>query len=245
VRAYAINEADSIGYDNMVAELIIGEIPSVETKDVFDIGVRTVKVKCEITANEEYEITERGVCWNKTGDPVIDKDYYSTTIIEDNNNEFNIQVQDLSPGTCYYVRAFATNNYGTGYGMDTLFHTSSGIPEVSETEITMVQSTSLVYYGDIISDGEADIIERGVCWNTIGEPTVFDNKVPAELTEDSLFTVTVSGLISNTHYYLRAYATKFMVPAIAPDWILLPPPVLSLKKEHRFMIRISINTWEQ
>jgi uncharacterized protein (TIGR02145 family) len=73
---------------------------------------------------------------------------------------------------------------------------------VTHTLITMVTCG-----GDVVSDGGAPILTRGVCWSTSPNPTVEDSHT---FNGDSLgsFTSTLIGLMANTTYYVRAYATN-------------------------------------
>lgn len=61
--------------------------------------------------------------------------------------------------------------------------------------------------GDVVSDGGAPVLTRGVCWSTSPSPTVED---PHTFNGDSLgsFTSNLIGLMANTTYYVRAYATN-------------------------------------
>ena len=65
--------------------------------------------------------------------------------------------------------------------------------------------------GEIVSDGGADLMARGVCWSTQPNPTLTDN---VGFTNDGFCTGTFSseltGLTSGTTYYVRAYATNGM-----------------------------------
>jgi hypothetical protein len=56
-------------------------------------------------------------------------------------------------------------------------------------------------------DGGANISERGICWNTTGNPTTSDNKI-ANGSSIGTFTTTISGLSQGPSYYVRAYATN-------------------------------------
>lgn len=62
--------------------------------------------------------------------------------------------------------------------------------------------------GFISNDGGASIISRGIVWNTSSSPTIFLNTK----TEDGIgigsFSSTLIGLLPNTTYYIRAYATN-------------------------------------
>src|SRR5690606_31623426 len=60
---------------------------------------------------------------------------------------FTANLTNLDPGTTYYVRAYATNSAGTGYGNLVSFSTTSA----SSTEVTFVYNGETVTYGIITS----------------------------------------------------------------------------------------------
>jgi len=62
--------------------------------------------------------------------------------------------------------------------------------------------------GKVLSDGGADIIERGICYSTTDNPTIADTKVVAAGTAIGQFTCSVTPLQDSTTYYARAYATN-------------------------------------
>jgi uncharacterized protein (TIGR02145 family) len=78
---------------------------------------------------------------------------------------------------------------------------------LNTTAITDITYSSATSGGNITSDGGLEITVRGVCWSQSQNPTTVDSK-----TEDGsgsgVYTSTVTGLIPNTTYYLRAYATN-------------------------------------
>jgi uncharacterized protein (TIGR02145 family) len=83
---------------------------------------------------------------------------------------------------------------------------------ISVVTISTIAATSIGEYtassgGKISSDGGLEIIEKGVCWNTIGNPTVTDNKTN-EGNGGGAFTSTLTNLKHGTKYYVRAYATN-------------------------------------
>ena len=61
--------------------------------------------------------------------------------------------------------------------------------------------------GEVINGGDAVVVARGVCWNTSGQPTVSDTYT-MNGTNVGSFTSQISNLVSNTQYYVRAYATN-------------------------------------
>jgi len=81
------------------------------------------------------------------------------------------------------------------------------IPILSTFALSEITSSSATSGGNISSNGGSPIISRGVCWNTLVNPTIQNN-----LTSDGSgigeFLSHVENLIPNTQYFLRAYATN-------------------------------------
>ena len=61
----------------------------------------------------------------------------------------------------------------------------------------------------IVNLGNPDPIQHGVCWSTASSPTIDDNKTElGEKHDTGTFSPEITGLIENTVYYVRAYATN-------------------------------------
>ena len=73
--------------------------------------------------------------------------------------------------------------------------------------LTSITNNSAVSGGNITNDqNDARIMVRGVCWDTARYPTVLKNKtVDGEGMWE--FTSNITGLMPNTTYFVRAYAT--------------------------------------
>jgi hypothetical protein len=79
------------------------------------------------------------------------------------------------------------------------------IPSVSTSAVTAIGSGVAMGNGVVISNGGGAITERGVCWNTTLNPTTSNNKATSAGTTGP-YSVSITGLASNTAYYARAYA---------------------------------------
>jgi uncharacterized protein (TIGR02145 family) len=83
----------------------------------------------------------------------------------------------------------------------------STLPEIVTVEVSGITLNTAISGGEIISDGGDVIIDKGVCLNTTGDPTITDPKASAGEGSDS-FTGNLSGLTKGSVYYIRAYATN-------------------------------------
>ncbi len=83
------------------------------------------------------------------------------------------------------------------------------LPTVSTAPIEDVTGMSATGGGAVSDDGGAMVTDRGLVWDTSGEPTVEDNLGQVSGGDgEGEFTVTLSGLTSSTEYCVRAYATN-------------------------------------
>jgi len=80
-------------------------------------------------------------------------------------------------------------------------------PTVTTSNISSITPYSAFSGGNVISDGGASVTARGVCWNTLPNPTTGNSKTINGSGIGS-FTSEITGLAPNTTYYVRAYATN-------------------------------------
>lgn len=179
-------------------------LPSLITAEINQVTNIAANCRVEITSKGTYEIIRQGACWSTKPSPTI-----SDNIMKDDSDltTFSVTLTNLLPNTKYYVRAYATNALGTGYGNEIEFQTTGNTPVLSITQIGEKTFNSIKCGGNITSDGGDVIVARGVCWAENPQPSIKDNK-----TENGngtgLFTSEINNLKSNTTYYIRAYATN-------------------------------------
>lgn len=80
-------------------------------------------------------------------------------------------------------------------------------PEVTTTMVTDITQTSATTGGVIITDGNSEITEKGVCWNLWGSPSIYGDHT-VDGSGSGSFTSLITGLSDNTTYYVAAYATN-------------------------------------
>ena len=157
-----------------------------------------------------YPIQEIGVVWSTNPNPTINlptKINFGST--PNNDGSFGGRISGIIPNTVYYLRAYAKNIIGTGYGNQQSFTAPVFPPLVNSTfPISSLTTTSASSGGNISTDGGAVVTSRGVVWNTNPNPTIALSTKTLDGQGIGAFSSFITGLTGNTTYYLRAYATN-------------------------------------
>lgn len=187
-------------------------IPVLSTKPIVYDLTNNAETGGVITSDGGSQVTVKGVCWSNSSNPTIDDD---TTINGTGVESFDSYISNLNLNSTYYVRAYATNSNGTGYGDELSFNTLSGVPSLTTLLVDNITTgptsnilgASAETGGVINSNGGITISVKGVCYSKSPNPTILNNR-----TEDGAgdvpFSSLITGLESNTTYYVRAYATN-------------------------------------
>ena len=81
------------------------------------------------------------------------------------------------------------------------------IPTVTTKTILDLSSSSASCGGLVYGSGGADVTTRGICWDTLPNPTVNDSHT-SDGTGTGGYTCSMTDLMPSTTYYVRAYATN-------------------------------------
>ena len=79
------------------------------------------------------------------------------------------------------------------------------LPTVTTSQATSITQTTATGGGNVTSDGNATVTERGICWSTTHNPTTSGSHANNG-TGTGSYSVNMTGLTANTTYYVRAYA---------------------------------------
>jgi hypothetical protein len=205
VRAYAINSA-GIAYGSLLSfTTSVISLPTLTTTDISSITNTTASSGGVINTDGGAIVTARGVCWSTTPNPTISN---SKTSDGAGNGIFTSSITFLSANTVYFLRAYATNTIGTSYGPQLSFTTSLALaPTISTATISSIKATTAISGGTISSDGGSIVTAKGVCWSTSSTPTITDSST-SNGSGVASFISSLTGLSTNTTYYIRAYATN-------------------------------------
>lgn len=224
VRAFAQNEKGYAYGEDKIFQTQDIRLPKVETTNVSNETFSSANISGKLLDDGGVPIIEQGFCYSKQPNPDIN----DAVALSPNLNLF---LKNLEDGTTYYIRAFAKNRKGIGYGEIISFKTIGyTFAEVFTHEITTYTTNSAEVNGRIISEGNTPVMERGICWGTNRNPTIENTKVGAGSGPGS-FGTTFRNLTEGQIYYARAYAINQKGVAYGEERSVrirvTPPPVVS------------------
>ena len=170
-----------------------------------NVGKETIVCTASITNDGYLEIDEKGFCFGKTPKPSVDD---MKVVCGSGKDNFiaEVSLSKFDKSSNYYVRPYAKNSKGIGYGKEVSFTTQEGLPIVETLNAEKVNASSATIGGRLIENGGDEVFERGVCWDTEGTPNINDNHKYISGDETGEYWIDVNGLKTNTKYYACAYA---------------------------------------
>ena len=205
VRSFATNSVGTVfGTETSFTTNAIA--PTLATTAAVSITRYAASAGGTITSNGGSVITASGICWSTTATPTISD---SKTTDGATAGTFSSSITGLTAGTTYYVRAYATNAIGTGYGAAQSFISlaSSSVNPVlaTTTSASQVTSSTALLGGNVTDEGATQVSARGLVYGTNTGSTTYSVTVGSGA---GTFTSTLAGLIQGTTYYVRSFATN-------------------------------------
>ena len=131
-RVYSNNAVgNSPTYSNELT-LTIPNLPTLITRTMSNTGKVSATSGGDVTNNGGSAIISSGLCWSTNPNPTVDLS--TKTINLGPSIQYSSNITGLNTSTTYYVRAYATNSAGTGYGNQLSFVTQNSI----DTELSNI-----------------------------------------------------------------------------------------------------------
>lgn len=177
------------------------------TKAASYVSTTTAISGGEIVDNGDATITEYGLVYGTSSNPTVTID---TKLVIDSilDKKFSDTITGLLANTTYYVRAYATNSQGTGYGTEVSFTTLAAltVPTVTTGTATSIANNGFgVNSCNVTAWGGASVTEKGIVYSISSTPTINDGK-SIRGADIGSFNTYAPNLLSETKYYVRAYA---------------------------------------
>jgi|GEM_PF-2117790 len=183
-------------------------VPTIITETPTNISSSSVTFNSNVTNIGTSNISRYGFTYgtNSSLTTVIATTTINSTVSAPGALSQNIS--GLTPNTTYYVRAYARNSSGRGYGSILSFTTTNGqsvsVPTISTGSASSINQTSATIVGNISSTGGENTDQRGFDWGTASSYGATTTDTSTFTTGD--FSAGISSLSCNTAYHFRAYA---------------------------------------
>jgi gliding motility-associated-like protein len=203
VRAYATNIIGT-SYGTVATFTTLSVPPFITTSEVSAVTGTGATVGGDVTFSGGAAVTERGVVYSSSNATPTVTD--TKIAVGTGTGVFAQTLTGLTPGTLYYLRAYAINAAGTSYGAVASF-TTGGASVTSNTASSITTNTA-VLGGEVTAIGASSVSERGIVLiEGTGTPTLADTKITMG-SGFGAFSQTVTNLKPATTYSVRAYATN-------------------------------------
>ncbi len=180
--------------------------PTVTTQAVSAIDEITATGNGNITDLGGDTVTKRGICWNTTGSPTV-ADSKSEEEGSFGTGAFTRPMTGLARGDRYYVKAYAYNSGGYGYGSEVNFYTYPAVTTYAPTDIQRADPTTVTANGLIELDVVENITTRGFKFGLTETDTWSEYENGGGTYSEGAFSLTIdTNIVTDTTYFIRAYA---------------------------------------
>ncbi len=189
-------------------------VPEVESSEISELTANSVVSGGTVTSEGSGAVISRGICWSTQSIPTISDNKKSEG---SGTGSFISTITGLNAATTYYLRAYATNSSGTGYGEVITFSTPGQSPAVSTNEVTNLEFISATLNGSV----NANYLSTVVTFE-YGTSTIYDNSIDATQTpvNGNAYIETsadITGLTEGTTYHYRIKASNSLGTTYGED----------------------------
>lgn len=195
--------------DSTQVRIVVPEwLPEVETAGGATVWVRQITAGGRVTETHGGKVLGAGIEWREAEEDFKSDVTSWRTVKPAADGAFSI-VRTVGRAGVWYYRAFATTEYGTGYGEVRSVEVPPydrylPVVRTDEKPVSYTAATATVS-GEVLSDGGVGITERGFCHSPFSDPKVENSPVRVSGTTGRM-TARIEGLPMDKTYYYRAYA---------------------------------------
>ena len=177
--------------------------PTVMTTGVSDVAHTTAILNGSVVYIGGAPVSARGFCYDTVMHPTMES---ASVSCGSGSGSFTANLLNLKSSTTYFVRAFATNMWGTNYGEEKTFTTlTEYAPSVEILPASDISFTSFVCSGDVTDSGTYAVTARGFCWANTPDPVITGEHLHVG-SGAGAFSAVLADMQPETTFYVRAYA---------------------------------------
>jgi len=83
--------------------------------------------------------------------------------------------------------------------------TVTKLPQIQMNQIYITSSSTAIITSQLISSGNDNVLDQGICWGNFQNPTVKEGFYLSSQSIDTVFQIMITNLKKNTVYYVRSY----------------------------------------
>lgn len=190
------------------------ELPVITTTAVSNITATTATSGGNITDEGSSTVTSRGICWSTGATPTTTD---SKTTDGAGSGTFTSSISGLNSASTYFVRAYATNSVGTGYGIAVLLKTMGQSPVATSSSPSNINTTGATLNGTVNANYLSTEVtfEYGISINY--GSSITDTQSPVTGNTVTSVSATVTGLKAGTTYHFRVKAVNSLGTTYSSD----------------------------
>jgi len=188
--------------------------PTLTTSVVTEISFTNALSGGNITNEGGASVISRGICWNTSVDPTTES--YKTTE-STGSTSFTSSLTQLAPGKKYFVRAYATNSAGTGYGESVSFTTLGDKPSATAVIPSNITLNSATLNGTVIPNSLSTTVTFEWGKTTVYGTSVTSSQSPVSGSASVTVNADLTGLTKGTTYHFRIKAENSLGSTYSSD----------------------------
>lgn len=182
---------------------ITAAAPTVTTQAGTNVEATTATGNGNITSINGAYPTKRGICYSSVNNPPTTADSKEEENGSFGTGAYTESLVSLSTGTTYYLRAYAINTGGTGYGTTVTILTKPAAPtNVSATDGTYSNKVTITWTKSTGATGYRVYEGSNNIGGLLGDVATYDDSAAAAGTVSNAGTVTASDGSSSLHVTL-------------------------------------------
>lgn len=190
------------------------KIPIISTTSISNITPTTATSGGSITDEGSSTVLTRGVCWSTGNTPTVAD---NKTTDGAGAGSFSSNITGLTGGAIYYVRAYATNTVGTGYGMAMSFTTLGQSPVPTNGAATNINTTTATLNGTVNANYLSTIVTFEYGTTTSYGSTATSSQSPVTGNSNTNVSADITGLTAGTLYHYRLKAVNSLGTTYSND----------------------------
>lgn len=185
------------------------EMPTLEIGDATSVGRKSATISGSIYVPESSEIKGCGFIYSTVSTlPETESKKIGITL-QGSSGTYTANLKELTPNTKYYYCLYANSGYTTTRSKIESFTTAAdGVPALEATTSISSTETSLTVASQLSDDGGSDIQKYGFAYKESGSSETEKMLEVTQKEEDGRYTFTITGLVAETSYDVRAFATN-------------------------------------